>query len=203
MLTINLLPIRQLQQHARARNEIIGFAVLLAGFLSLLGIAGVIQASNAKALQTEIAQLKTTMQSYDKILAEIKKIEADKKELENRIGIIEKLKKDSSLTVHVLDDVARTVDNRRMWLTGLDQQGSSLSMNGVALDNKTIAEFMNGLEASPVIREVNLSDSSIKKVAGQDLKSFVLNCAVGDPVEQVETTKKATSKGAQKVQPKK
>ncbi len=203
MLTINLLPIRQLQQHARARNEIIGFAVLLAGFLSLLGIAGVIQASNAKALQTEIAQLKTTMQSYDKILAEIKKIETDKKEIENRIGIIEKLKKDSSLTVHVLDDVARTVDNRRMWLTGLDQQGSSLSMNGVALDNKTIAEFMNGLEASPVIREVNLSDSSIKKVAGQDLKSFVLNCAVGDPVEQVETTKKATSKGAQKVQPKK
>ncbi len=191
MLTINLLPIRQLQQHARARNEIISFAVLFAVFLTILGIVGIIQASKVSALQAETAQLEINIRSYDNILTEIKKIEADKKELENRISIIEKLKQDSSLTVHVLDDVASKLDNGRMWLTALDQQGSSLSLNGIALDNKTIAEFMNDLEVSSVIREVNLSESSVTKVAGQDLKSFAIQCAVGDPTEQVEKNGKS------------
>jgi type IV pilus assembly protein PilN len=175
--------------------------VLFSVFLTILGIVGIIQASKTSALQTETAQLKVKIKSYDKILTEIKKIEADKKEIENRISIIEKLKKDSSLTVHVLDDVASKLDNGRMWLTALDQQGSSLSLNGIALDNKTIAEFMNDLEASPVIREVNLSESSVKKVAGQDLKSFAIQCAVGDPTEQVE--KNGKSNQSKKSQPKK
>jgi type IV pilus assembly protein PilN len=184
MLTINLLPIRQLQRRAQARNELIGFAVLFAGLLGILGVAGAIQASKANSIQAETDQINAKKQNYDTILAEIKKIEADKKELENRIGIIEKLKKDSSLTVRVLDDVASIVDNRRMWLSALDQQEGSLALKGVALDNKTVAEFMKALEASSVIREVNLTDSSVTQVAGQDLKAFDLSCAIGDPVEK-------------------
>jgi type IV pilus assembly protein PilN len=186
MLKINLLPIRQLQQHARARNEIFGFVTVFIFLLVILGIIVTLQANQATAIQTEITRLNQEKQTYDKILAEIKKLEADKKELENKISIIKKLKKDSSITVHVLDEVSRKLDSTRMWLTALDQQGKSLSLTGIALDNKTIAEFMDTLDASPFISDVNLSDSSLTKVAGQDLKAFSIQCTVGSPTEKTD-----------------
>jgi type IV pilus assembly protein PilN len=186
MLKINLLPIRQLQQHARARNEILGFVVFFVLLLVILGAIAMLQANKASAIQTETTRLNQEKKTYDKILAEIKKLEADKKELENKIGIIKTLKKESSLTVHVLDEVARKLDSTRMWLTALDQQKASLSLTGTALDNKTIAEFMDTLEASPFISNVNLSDSSLIKVAGQDLKAFSIQCTVGSPTEKAD-----------------
>ena len=145
-----------------------------------------LQANKATALQTETTRLNQEKRTYDKILTEIKKLEAEKKELENKIGIIKKLKKESSLTVHVLDEVSRKLDSTRMWLTALNQQGASLSLTGVALDNKTIAEFMNSLDASPYISDVNLSDSSLTKVAGQDLKAFSIQCIVESPTEKTD-----------------
>lgn len=186
MLKINLLPIRQLQKHARARNEIFGFVAIFLFSLFILAGVAMLQSSKASALQAETTRLNQEKQTYDKILVEIKKLETDKKELENKIGIINQLKKDSSLTVHVLDEVARRLDSSRMWLTTLDQQGSSLALTGIALDHKTIAAFMDSLDASPFISNVNLSDSSLSKIAEQDLKSFALQCTVGSPSEQTD-----------------
>lgn len=186
MLKINLLPIRQLQQQARARNEVFGFAAIFVLLLVILSAITMLQVNKAKAIQAETTRLNQEKQTYDKILAEIKKLEADKKELENKIGIIKKLKQESSLTVHVLDEVARRLDSTRMWLTALDQQGTSLLLTGTALDNKTIAEFMDTLDTSPFISDVNLSDSSLTKVAGQDLKAFSIQCTVGSPTEKTD-----------------
>lgn len=186
MLKINLLPIRQLQKHARARNEIFSFGAAFIFLLFIFGTISILQTNKASTLQTETTKLNQEKQTYDKVLAEIKKLEADKKELENKIGIIKQLKKESSLTVHVLDEVARRLDSTRMWLTALDQQGTSLSLSGKALDNKTIAEFMDALDASPFISNINLSDSSLTKVAGQDLKSFSLQCAVNSATEKTD-----------------
>lgn len=188
MLKINLLPIRQLQKQAGARKELLSFVACFLSILLILGAISMMQANKASAIQSEITRLNQEKQTYDKILAEIKKLEADKKELENKISIIKQLKKDSSLTVHVLDEVARKLDSTRIWLTALDQQGGSLSLKGIALDNKTIAEFMNALDASDFISDINLSDSSLTKVAGQDLKAFSLQCAVGTPPEKTEQT---------------
>ncbi|MBW6521298.1 MAG: PilN domain-containing protein [Desulfoarculaceae bacterium] len=188
MLKINLLPIRQLQKHARARHEILGFGAVFISLLLILGVVALLQTSKASAIQAETTRLNQEKQTYDKVLTEIKKLEADKKELENKITIIKQLKKESSLTVHVLDEVAARLDSARMWLTSLNQQGSSLALTGIALDNKTIADFMNALDASPFISDVNLSDSSLTQVAGQELKAFSLQCAIGSPTEETDKT---------------
>jgi type IV pilus assembly protein PilN len=51
----------------------------------------------------------------------------------------------------------------------------------VALDNQTIAEFMDIMKESDFVSDVSLDNSSLKKVSGKDLKSFVLSCAVSQP----------------------
>lgn len=184
MLRINLLPIRQLKKRAKARNQIFSFIALLIVVLLLLGAVGFLQATRISSIESSIAGLKKEKQHYTPILAEMKRLEQAKKDLENKIKIIEALKRDSSITVHILDEVAKKVDTKRMWLDTLKQQGSSLSLKGVALDNMTIAQFMDAMKGSPYIGSVNLSDASLKNISGRDLKAFSLGCSITSPEEQ-------------------
>ena len=190
MLRINLLPIRQLKKRAKARNQIFSFIALFIFLLLILGTVGFLQTTKINSIEESIAGLKKEKQRYAPILAEIKRLEKAKKDLENKIKIINALKRDSSITVHILDEVAKKVDNKRMWLKSLKQQGKSLSLAGTALDNRTIAQFMDALKESPYISAVNLSNASLQKVSGRDLKSFSLACSIKSPEEKPKETAK-------------
>jgi len=117
-------------------------------------------------------------------VGDIKKLEKDKALIEKRIAIIKQLKKTSSLTVHILDEVANVTPSDRIWLTSLTQSGSALKLAGMALDNRTIAQYMEDLKTSPYISNVNLASSSLKSYAGRNLKAFSLSCSTGVPSEK-------------------
>ncbi len=186
MLRINLLPIRQLKKRAKARNQIISFFTLFAFLFLILGAVAFLQITKINNIESSIVQLKKEKKRYAPILAEMKRLEKAKNDLENKIKIIKKLKRDSAVTVHILDEVAKKVDSKRMWLKSLKQQGASLSLTGVALDNRTIAQFMDALKQSPYISGVNLSNATLAKVSGRDLKSFSLACSIQSPKEKTE-----------------
>jgi type IV pilus assembly protein PilN len=187
MLKINLLPIRQLKKRAKARNQIIAAFFIFCSVLVLLALAGALQAGRISTLNEDIALKTKEKKSFDKVVKELAELEQKRLDLNNKINIINKLKTDSSLTVHVLDEIAKLVDNSRMWLTSLDQKGGSLTISGYALDNQTIAQFMDELKFnSPFVQDVNLSNSSLSEVSGRDLKSFALTCRVSAPVSEQE-----------------
>ncbi len=181
MLRINLLPIRQLKKRAKARNQIVSFITLLVFLFLILGTVGFLQSIKIKSIETSIASLKKEKKRYDPIIAKMKKMASEKDALKTKIDIIKKLKRDSAITVHILDEIARKVDSKRMWLKSLKQDGSRLSLSGVALDNRTIAQFMDALTESAFISTVNLSNASLAKVSGRDLKSFELACTIISP----------------------
>ena len=181
MLKINLLPVRQLKRRAKARKQITSIFLFFLLLLAMLATVGFIQAQKVSSLQTEITQLTTEKNSYSKTLKEIEKLKKDRVELERKTGIIDKLKTDSSLTVRVVDEVANRIDNQRIWLTQLHQQGSSLKLSGIALDNQTVAQFMDSLKDSPFVNSVTLTNSSLKIISGRNLKSFELTCSVAQP----------------------
>ncbi len=187
MVRINLLPVREIKRRAQAKQQITFFAFGFILLLILLGAFGFQQSSKAGQLQQEFSKIKRDKQRFTKTLNQIKKLESDKALLENRIAIIHKLKAQSSLTVHVLDEVARVVPNRRMWLQSLWQSGNKLQLTGMALDNRTIAKYMEDLKQSPYIKNVNLANSSLKAFAGRNLKSFSLSCTIGVPEKKEET----------------
>ena len=182
MLKINLLPIRQLKKRAKGKKQLFGMFLLFLFTLALCGAVGVLQANNIKTLGENIARLTKEKSSYTPTLNKIAKLKKAKIELERKTAVINKLKADSSLTVRVIDEVANRVDENRVWLTALNQQGGSLRLTGIALDNQTVAQFMDKLKASPFIRSVALTNSSLKKVSGKSLKAFSLNCNVAQPI---------------------
>ena len=182
MLRINLLPIRQLKKRAKARNQILAFILVFVAVLALLGLTGVLLASKITELNEDIAAKNKEIKSFEKVVKEIAALEKKRLDLNRKIRIINQLKTDSSLTVHVLDEVASIIDNKRMWITSFKQSGGSLALSGFALDNKTTAEFMDNLKLnSEYVRGVNLSNTSLKNVSGNSLKSFKISAAVASP----------------------
>lgn len=193
MLRINLLPIRQLKKRAKARNQMIGYFMIFAAFLVALGFIGLLQINKVENVQAAIAELQQEQNRLAPIIREVDELERQKQELQNKIDVIKKLRKESSLTVHVLDEVASILDNDRMWLTALNQQGGSLDLKGVALDNQTVAQFMEALKESPYITGVNLTSSTLQKVSDRPFKNFTLSCSVGFPAEQEEVKNQTTA----------
>lgn len=181
MLKINLLPIRQLKKRAKAKQQLFGMVILFVMVLASLAATGVLQAQKIKNLETDITALNKKKESYTPTLNKIAQLKKEKEELARKTEIINKLKTNSSLTVRVLDEVATRVDKQRMWLEALQQQESSLSLSGVALDNQTVAQFMDNLKESPFVKDVTLTNSSQKVVSGRNLKSFELTCTVAQP----------------------
>lgn len=194
MLRINLLPIRQLKKRANARNQLIALAALFVGILVVLGLVAMHQAATISAKEEAINAIKREEAKHAPVIRELNKLKQQKKELENKISVINKLKNESALTVHILDEVANLVDNDRMWLLSLNQQGGSLTITGIALDNQTIAQFMEALKTSPYVVSVNLSNSSLTQVSGRNLKSFALTCSISAPQPEEQQTEEQKAK---------
>jgi len=192
MIHINLLPVREIKQRIKSKQQIITFIAALVFLLLSLGVFSVLQSNAITKRNDTLADLKKEKQRYAKILREIDQYEKDRKVLEARIGVIKKLKNSSSLTVHALDEIAKITPSKRMWLTSLNQNSGNLSISGMALDNRTIAKYMDELTLSKYIKNVRLASSSLKGFAGRNLKSFSISCSLAAPDEETpEATKKS------------
>lgn len=184
MLRINLLPIRQLKKRAKANNQIASAVVTFCCVLFVLALVALFQSNKISSTEDRIKDLQAEKTKYSKTLKKIADYKKNTEELERRIDVINKLRTDSSLTVHVLDEITNLVDNKRVWLTSLTQQGASLSLAGVALDNETIAQFMEALKTSPFINSVSLGKSTLKGISGKSLKVFNISCKVAQPAPE-------------------
>lgn len=180
MLRINLLPVRKIKQQFLAKQQLNFFGIAAASLLGVLIVYWWILSSTVDGLTAENKRLEARKQVLEKIIKEIEELEEIKKQVKNQTETIKTLAKTSSLTAHVLDAVADLTPNERMWLTNIDQSGNTMKIDGMALDNQTVAEYMQKLEKeSPYISDVTLTSSNLKNYSGRNLKSFSLSCAVG------------------------
>ncbi len=174
MISINLLPIRQIKQRIRARNELVSLVI---GFLLLLTIIGFVaygQTVKIDSLQHEQGRLQAEKRKYEAVLARIRKIQKQQKLVQVKIDAIRKLKANSQLSVRVLDEIAKLTPANRMWLKSLKMNQHTISLTGVALDNATIAQYMERIKKSPFFAGAELRNSSLVKVVDKKLKSFSL-----------------------------
>ncbi len=187
MILINLLPVRHLKKRARARSEAIVFVSVFVLVCAVLGGWVLKLNMDVKQMQTEVARLQKKKQSYDATLKEIKQIEAQKAKLFEQIEAIKQLKAKSQVSVHVHDEIARATPPNGVWLTSLKQSGASLTLAGTALDNTTIASYMNKLSDSQYIQGTTLGTSSQKVVANRNLQTFTLSMVVTPPTRDEST----------------
>ena len=178
MIRINLLPIRQIKQRNRARQEIMALASAFLVLLALIGLVGYRQTTKIAWLQAETARLNQEKAGFQKIVDQIEKIKKEQKVIEDKMAVIKSLKVMSQLPARVFDEIANLTPADRMWLTKLDYSNNTLTLDGTALDNSTIAEYMNRIGKSDYFMAAELKNSSLILVGNQKLKSFSMTINV-------------------------
>lgn len=178
MIRINLLPVRAIKKKRAIRKQVTIFFVSL-GLLVLVCAAAYLQKAGVigelTAQKEELAAKEAMLRAKVKEVDELKKEEED---LQAKLKIIADLENRRTGPVRILDEISRRTPAGKAYLVKLAKEKDKLTLNGVAMDNETIAVFMSRLEASEYLRNVELVRSSQEILNEMRLKSFSITCDI-------------------------
>lgn len=191
MIRINLLPFRAARKKENIRRQISIFMLMFA--LTAVTLVYYNNALNSKinGLETEIKSKKAELATYQKAIQEIKQIQKRLTDLENKTRIINQLNVNRGWPLSFLDSINDLIIEKRMWLTSLSLKGDSINIKGIALDNKTVADFMTRLEVSKLYSNINLQTVNQKIILKYNLKSFDISCQKAAPPKTAAVEAKA------------
>ncbi len=178
MIRINLLPVRQTQKRQTIQQQLLAGAalVVLTIIVCIVWAAGVSSTYESKVRlqklkQDELAQLQ-------KIIGEVNEFNATKKELQEKLRVIDELRKSKSGPVRAMDDLASEIPNR-VWVTSFNEKEGAVTIEGQAIDHEDVSAFMKALQKSKYFTGVQLgySRASAPK-RGVTLYTFQITCRV-------------------------
>ena len=180
MAKINLLPWRAERRRQREREfySMLGLAALAAvvvvfGWWYWMGM----RLDNQDARN---AYLKDQIKQLDGQLAEIKELDKTKSKLLARKQIIEQLQASRSQMVHLFDELVKTIpDSAR--LSSLKQAGDTLTLEGVAQSNASVANYMRNLDNSKWLTRSDLIKTEVKGNDKRNRYEFGLNVKLRPP----------------------
>lgn len=113
--------------------------------------------------------LENEIKILDKRIAEIKDLEATKKALLERMKIIQELQVARPEIVHLFDELVTTLPEG-VYLTSVNQKGSTLNITGKAESNARVSAYMRNLEDSawfkaPKLEVIETRESSALRVS--------------------------------------
>ena len=188
MIHINLLPVRQIKKKLRAQRQVAGLGITLITVLALLGVVALVLGYRVGELKASIAALNKEKAKYQTTINQIEQLKKDQALLETKLKTISQLKKGSQLTVRVMDELATLTPSSRLWIKTMSFNGTILRISATALDNATIAEYMETLVTSPYFASAELSSTSNTGVGGRTLKNFSLTIKVVNADYQEQPT---------------
>jgi len=176
MIRINLLPFRSTRKKENIRRQLSIFLLSLA--FAVVAIFGIyfLLSSQVDDLNSRIASTQAELEKYDKINREIEEIKKKLDNLNKKLTVIRELEVSRYEPVRLMDTLAQVIIEKRMWFTALDAKADVVSISGVAMDDKTVADFMVRLEGSGLFSLVSLKTLRQVEIQKTNLKSFEISC---------------------------
>ncbi|MEJ2098392.1 MAG: PilN domain-containing protein [Desulfobacterales bacterium] len=176
MIRINLLPFRTERKKENVRRQISLFLLSLVLVFIVLVYYNFSLSSKIGKLNKTIASTKTELNRYEEINKEIARIKQNLEILRKKMAVIDQLESDRYAPVQLLDTMTRVLITNRMWLVSLNDQEKTVTIKGIALDNKTVADFMVGLQNCGLFSDVSLKTVKHQVVQKSRLKGFQISC---------------------------
>ena len=155
MAHINLLPHRAARRKQREREFYMQLGVAFAAGIAFLLLWGFWMGQRIDNQNDRNTMLQNEIQQVDVRIAKIKDLEKVRDHLLARKQVIEELQADRAKMVHLFDELVRTIPVSAR-LKALKQDGGSMSLDGVAQSNASVAEYMRNIEASPWMGHTDL-----------------------------------------------
>ena len=177
MIKINLLLARKEKKKVGLRKE---FIVLILSVVILLAVLVLVQwrlEKEKEDILTQISNTKKEIAYYKSLTTEVTKAKEAQKTLQDKLNVINSLRKEKGGPARVLDELS--IDKpEKIHLESLKKEGSRLGIEGIALDDETIANFMTNLRKSKLFKNVDLIVSEQVEQSKVKLKKFILSCEI-------------------------
>jgi type IV pilus assembly protein PilN len=172
MIRINLLGVER-KQPRRAAAFDIGKRITLACSLILVAAAAGVafwfwSLTQASAqVDADIAAARDQQARLNSIIGEVAKFEERRVQLQQRVALIEQLRKGQSLPVQLLDYVSKSVPEM-LWLTGMKQDGvATVTIEGRATTLIAVSDFVANLGGSTFFsKPVDIVETTSKQDTG-------------------------------------
>ncbi|MEN8806411.1 MAG: PilN domain-containing protein [Desulfobacterales bacterium] len=192
MIRINLLPFRAARKKENIRRQISVFLLSFFLMLAVLIYYNIHLGGQIKDLKTDVDATKNEVAKYQKITKQIEEIKKKLAILEKKTEVIRKLETNRFEPVEMLDNMSRKIIANRMWFTSFNDKPQNVKIDGIALDNKTVADFMTRLEGTGLFGSVRLQTIQKHVVKGSGLKKFSITCSKSVPNAPEKGQKKRT-----------
>ena len=193
MARINLLPWREEQRKERLKQlqTITGLAAfLMIAIIALVHIQvnGMIEHQNSRN-----SYLKKEIKTLQKQIREIKELENEKARLLARMNIIQQLQSSRPQVVHVFDQVVSTIPDG-VYLTGIKNNGRSITFNGVAQSNARVSTYMRNVDDADWLTKPRLNVIKTTSRKAQRVSQFTLIVNQTTPTAKKAAAKKEAGK---------
>jgi type IV pilus assembly protein PilN len=175
MIRINLLSRERSRPRSRKAPTEAGHKITVASTLILVGAGLVIGwwywslDQRASRISDELAAAEQETARLRTIIVLVQQFDQRKAQLQERVTLIEQLRKGQSGPVHLLDEVSRGLPDM-LWLTALEQTGGDVSIEGRCTAYPSLSDFVANLQNSGwFTRPVEIVDSQVERPAGADI----------------------------------
>lgn len=169
MIRINLLPFRAARKKENIRRQVSIFFLSLMLVTILAVIIHVGFNRKIAGLNQQIETTKTQVAKYNKINEEIAEIKKKLAVLDKKIEVIQTLDMNRKAPVRLMDSMTQLLVANRMWFTRMDYKEASIKLDGIALDNQTVADFMTRIQDFADYQEVKLASIKQERFTKKDL----------------------------------
>jgi len=177
MIKINLLLVRKEKKKAGVRKELVILILAVGLLLILLAALHWKTGKEKEDLVAQISETKKEIDRYKSLAVEVTKAKEAQKALQNKLNIINSLRKGKETSVRVLDEIS--VDKpEKLHLESMKKEGSKLGIEGIALDDETIVQFIANLKKSKLFKNVDLIVSEQIELNKIKFKKFILSCEI-------------------------
>jgi type IV pilus assembly protein PilN len=151
-----------------ACSAVLALAVLTIGwrYLSLN--------NESKQLDVDIANSQQEASRLHAIILQVQEFEQRKAQLQQRVVLIEQLRKSQTGPVHMLDQISRSLPPS-LWLTALKQDNDSITIEGRCTSLTALSDFVANLEGTGYFKksvEIVSSQTEVTTAPPGDLVKF-------------------------------
>ena len=187
MIRINLLAVDRAVGKKKATAGVtaaqrvtIGAALILLSTLVGVGWWYWSLQNESRQLDADIARAEVEAQQLRSVLATVQKFETEKARLQQRVTLIEQLRRGQTGPVHILDELSKALPDR-MWLVSMGQAGADFTFDGRTTSLTGVSDFVAALQASPWFGAVEILDTAVDQTPSGDMVRFTLRATTENP----------------------
>ena len=157
MIRINLLGVERQKPRKAITFDVGRQVTVICGLVLVATVLGIgwwylALVNESKRLDTDIASAQRETARLRTVLAEVRRFEETRTQLQQRVALIEELRRGQSVPVRLLDHVSRSLPDA-LWLTSMDEAAGTVTLEGLSTTLISVSDFVRNLGESTLLKK--------------------------------------------------